>query len=111
RLLLEAAQSLFNPGKVAAQQFERDLATQARILGQEYFTHTTAPEEAQYFIMADVFAEDWTWLLIGKHLGSRFSGHGFDGIAGLIVRRDERFNFAAQFSVIGAGLGDEAVAL
>src|SRR3989449_9685961 len=54
--------------------------------------------------MADVFAEDWTWLLIGKHLGSRFSGHGFDGISSLIVRSDKRFNFAAQRRIVSAGL-------
>src|SRR5947199_523632 len=111
RLLLEAAQSLFNPGKVAAHQFERHLATEACIMSQEYFTHTTAPEEAQYFIMADVFAEDWTWLLIGKHLGSRFSGHGFDGISGVVVRRDERFNFASQRRIVSAGLIQKCGAL
>ncbi len=104
RLLPEAAQPFFNPGKVAAQQFERHFATEARILGQKDFTHAAAPEEAQYFIMADVFSKDWTWLLIAKHLGSRFSSHGFDGIAGLIVRSDKRFNFAAQRRIVGAGL-------
>src|SRR2546425_3236318 len=96
RLLLEATQSLFNPGKVAAQQFERHLATEARIMSQKDFTHAAAPDAAQYLVMTDLFAYDRTCLVIGKHFGGRFSGHGFDGIAGLIVRSDKRFNLTAQ---------------
>src|SRR2546430_8922856 len=93
RLLPKATQPLFNPGKVAAQQFERHLATEARILSQKDFTHAAAPDAAQYLVMTDLFAYDRTRWITCKHLGSRFNGHGFDGIASFIVRRDERFNF------------------
>src|SRR5438093_533718 len=88
RLLPKATQPLFIPGEVAAQQFERHFATEARILSQEYFTHAAAPDAAQYLVMTHLLADDGTCLVIVKHLGSRFSGHGFDGISSLIVRRD-----------------------
>src|SRR6266705_3563331 len=78
RLLPEAAQPFFIPGKVAAQQFERHLATQARIMSQKDFTHAAAPDAAQYLVMTDLFAYDRTRWITCKHLGSRFSGHGFD---------------------------------
>ena len=54
--------------------------------------------------MTDLFAYDRTRRVIGKHLGSRFHGHGFDGIASLIVRSDKRFNLTAQRWIISAGL-------
>src|SRR5213080_4040602 len=90
RLLLEATQPLFIPGKVAAQQFERHLATEACIMSQKDFTHTTAPDAAQYLVMTHLFADNGICLVIVKHLGGRFSSHGFYGIAGLIVRSYER---------------------
>ena len=42
--------------------------------------------------------------VIAKHLASRFHGHDFDGVAGLIVRRDKRFNFLAQLGITCTGL-------
>src|SRR5437762_11223966 len=104
RLLPKATQPLFIPGKVAAQQFERHLATEACIVSQEHFTHATAPDAAPYLVMTDLFADNGTCLVIVKHLGSRFSGHCFDGIASLIVRSDKRFNLTAQRRIINAGL-------
>src|SRR6266536_3200710 len=104
RLLLEAAQSLFVPGKVAAQQFERHLATEACIMSQKDFTHAAAPDAAHYLVMTDLFADNGNCLVIVKHLGGRFSGHCFDGIASLIVRSDKRFNFVTQRWIVIAGL-------
>src|SRR5207244_13344759 len=85
------------------RSFERHLATEACILGQKDFTHAAAPDAAQYLVMTDLFAYDRTRRVTCKHLGSRFSSHGFDGITSFIVRRDERFNFAAQRRIVGAG--------
>src|SRR5438046_6527888 len=111
RLLLEATQPLFIPGKVAAQQFERHLATEACIMSQKDFTHAPAPDAAPYLVMTDLFADNGNCLVIGKHLGGRFSSHGFDGIAGLIVRSDQRFNLTAQRWIISAGLTQKCRAL
>src|SRR5947209_12608349 len=96
RLLLEATQPLFNPGKVAAQQFERHLATEACIMSQKDFTHAAAPYAAHYLVMTDLFADNGICLVIVKHLGSRFSGLGFDVISRLILRSDRRVNLTAQ---------------
>src|SRR5206468_3857400 len=79
-------------------------ATETCIMSQKDFTHATAPDATQYLVMTDLFADNGNCLVIVKHLGSRFSGHGFNGIAGLIVRSDKRFNFAAQRWIISAGL-------
>src|SRR2546426_10140570 len=111
RLLPEAAQPFFIPGKVAAQQFERHLATEARIMSQKDFTHAAAPDAAHYLVMTDLFADNGICLVIVKHLGGRFSGHGFDGIASLIVRSDKRFNLTAQRWIISAGLIQKCRAL
>src|SRR5207244_9947251 len=60
------------------RSFERHLATEACILGQKDFTHAAAPDAAQYLVMTDLFAYDRTRRVTCKHLGSRFSSHGFD---------------------------------
>src|SRR5213083_3327541 len=96
RLLPEATQPLFIPGKVAPQQFERHLATEACIMSQKDFTHAAAPDAAPYLVMTDLFADNGNGLVIVKHLGGRFSSHGFDGIASLIVRSYERLDFTAK---------------
>src|SRR5258705_9072422 len=73
-------------------------------MSEKDFTHAATPDAAQYLVMTDLFAYDRTGWITCKHLGSRFSGHGFDGIPGLIVRRDERFNLTAQRWIVSAGL-------
>src|SRR5688572_25714487 len=96
RLLPKATQSLFVPGEVGAQQFERHLATEARILSQEHVTHAAAPDVAQDLITADEFAHDWIFAVIPQNLGSRFNGHCLDRISSLIVGSDERLDFTAK---------------
>jgi hypothetical protein len=61
--------------------------------------------------MADVFAYDWACPVIRKHLGGRFNGHCFNGIASLIVKRDERLDFTAKRMIVLASPGKESVAL
>ncbi len=80
-------------------------------MSQKDFTHTTAPDAAHYLVMTDLFADNGNCLVIVKHLGGRFSGHCFDGIASLIVRSDKRLNLTAQRWIISAGLTQKCRAL
>ena len=80
-------------------------------MSQKDFTHAAAPDTAPYLVMTDLFADNGNCLVIVKHLGGRFSGHCFDGIASLIVRSDKRFNLTAQRWIISAGLTQKCRAL
>jgi hypothetical protein len=53
RLLLEAAQPLLVPGVVGGQQFQRDLATEPRVLGQIDFAHPALPQRRDDFVVAE----------------------------------------------------------
>jgi hypothetical protein len=59
--------------------------------------------------MANLLAYDCA--IIRQHLGGRFNGHCFNGIASLIVRRDERLDFTAKRMIVLASPGKESVAL
>src|SRR5438034_5894202 len=80
-------------------------------MSQKDFTHAAAPDAAHYLVMTHLFADNGNCLVIVKHLGGRFSGHGFDGIASLIVRSYERLDFTAKRMIVLASPDKESVAL
>src|SRR5215211_3736031 len=69
-LLLEASQPIFKSCEITSQQFKRNFPAERCVLTQEHFTHTTSADKTKHFIVADLFALDWTGLYSRKHFVS-----------------------------------------
>src|SRR6185295_1652249 len=110
-LLLESAQSILIGCELSREQLEGDLAAEARVLREINHSHSAGAEFRRNLVRPNRPADQRFSSRILHKFRGRFEHRRFDEAAGLLVRVDQRLNFASQRLIIRAGVIEEGGAI
>src|SRR6185295_12098996 len=110
-LLLESAQSILVGCELSREQLEGDLAAEARVLRKINHSHSARAELRGNLVRPNNLADQRISRRTFHKFRGRFEHRGFDEAAGLLVRIDQRFNFASQCGITRAGVIKERSAI
>src|SRR2546426_1412242 len=111
RFLLKASHPLVIPGETNRQYLDRDFATQAHIFGQVNVAHSAGANVVENLVWPKRLANKRSSFQVCQRVSHQFEGRGFNEVAGLLIRTNERFNIATQRFVVSAGFGQKSRAL
>src|SRR5262245_37873901 len=112
-LLLEASHPLSIQSELLRQEFERQLASESRVLGEVNFSHTSPTQQRKNLVAAKLPRCQRLRVIIGYGLGCDLQGGLIQKVLGflrLFVRRQQGFDFAAQLLIGRAGFVEKSPA-
>src|SRR5262245_47848544 len=114
RLLFEALHPLSIQSELLRQEFERQLASESRVLGEVNFSHTSLTQQRKNLVAAKLPRRQRLRMIIGYGLGCDLKGGLIQKVLGflrLFVRRQQGFDFAAQLLIARAGFVEKSPAI
>src|SRR5262245_40560312 len=114
RLLLEAVHPLSIQSELLRQDFERQFASESRVLGQVNFSHSAPAQQRENLVATKLARRQRPRLIIGYGSSCDLQSGLIQKVLGflrLFVRRQQGFDFATQLLIARADLVEKSPAL